>query len=510
MSSRETSAQEVEPQFDEELNDRIHEVSLADGKDVVVGYLAQVEAPYSKWYDVERNGLTVVINRKWGGVQRPHGYSDRYYNELHFIQDIIDHPQFLETTTPSAFETEEDFKGAVRTEITGRRNQAERFKMLEKLIEGATAPEELVDSVDIYGLMLATAEDFEMPDSSIPGIRKMTRVFVRGAAQMCTDLEDGTADPHEIAQVAYPAIQSLITNPNIQAHRQDSKSEVVSNISAGLSVTPGTAESVAGVEIANRLISVGYNNLTNATIRGQRHRDGERYITGTTLEYLHARGIAASEVMLPDRADAVETVIRIIEGVVVGSDDPVAAQIYGAYNKLRPLKTIPDARNPAHSTATIIIANALTPQLNDQMSRDMGDTNFEPLQTLDTKQMDNLLPAFDRVIYAIDPAMLNDMVTPRPLEESSDLRLKAIYLEALMQQWEDHGKETQQTIGDFVMRQLALGLSSAQISDKIARLDRRHPDDRASRHYQAVRRDNLTRSTRVDWNKKRRGYGVIS
>lgn len=225
------------------------------------------------------------------------------------------------------------------------------------------------------------------------------------------------------------------------------------------------------MRIRDKLAAKGYDGFgrTDAS-KEHEHRQGDRYITRAVLrqatEQIYGK---SSETMLDGQAAVVESV-NIISGTVqelalVPKYAPIAKQIIGALEQSRIKPDISSGARGLPLGSIITIANILGRQLNKKY----GLTGEQKLNDLDTNTLLELPAAFQRILYAIDPELLEQAVSG-PATNGNELRAKMVYLEALSAQWQDHRNRYSQSLGDAVMRLIASGLSLRETTQIVNRL----------------------------------------
>ena len=95
--------------------------------------------------------------------------------------------------------------------------------------------------------------------------------------------------------------------------------------------------------------------------------------------------------------------------------------------------------------------------INKQLNEKYGLTNDQELHLLDRNDLTELPAAYQRILFAMDPKLLEKATALVPIEAASIPRRRMIYIEALSGQWRDLDRIPGPTIGDYVLRMYAQG-----------------------------------------------------
>lgn len=411
---------------------------------------------------------------------------------------------------PSNFDSFEEFLEAARQELRSRYEQRVYFRRLDQYVADASTAEDMVSLTQAYIFLRVNARTNDFVEATSYSHYLMD-MFER-TGEVLLDPIEGTADPEVVAEFMLPAVRTFIDSPEMQElyrGTDDRKSGVGQFISSQLFRLPeSTAEQVGSLRLRSRLHELGYAGFgLTSSARQRLHKTGDSYLTIAALKVLLGAEEGV-EVELPEGSLALDDAARDIHGLInlLAKDVkyPVAYQIRQAYQRLGVVANRGGA-TIAPYRATIIIANAVTDQLN---VREMfaGD---KQLPKLNDQKLEELPMALQRILFAIDEALLRE-ATEGSIFEGTDLRKRMAYLEALANQWRDHTQKQYFVVGDFVMQLTSMGYTPEQISTLVSEAQAGRPDTKATRHYKGVQQDWRTRTSHVFSRKRRAGYGVIS
>src|SRR5690606_11806765 len=155
--------------------------------------------------------------------------------------------------------------------------------------------------------------------------------------------------------------------------------------------------------------------------------------------------------------------------------------------------------------------------LGQEINKKDGLTGENALGKLDTQSFLEMPATFQRILYAIDPALLQEALQCSVID-SGKLRVKMALVEALSVQWMESRYSSTMTVGDTVMRLAAYGINDDEIFRIIEKMknDNKGAEQNktpAGIAIQSIRRftdDWRTQTKRVYSRMHKPGYGAIS
>ncbi len=475
---------------------------VSESVDAIIAHVLEAELPARKRHQLSDpdSMYGIATQRVWIGAEPPS-----------YITSPFQDPKYITSANPADYPGFQEFQSAMLEEYTAREFESLYWRTYGELFGQVINPDDFITLVDVFDYLYrhsVHAEDNIKPP-------EVAGKIIHRSTDIVTDPSDGSANPDDIASLALPPIvhlldiQSAIESPDLAGTIARQLSAALLRISA-----EGTADRVASLRIRDRLHELGYPNFgENRNSTRQRHSTGERYISRSALILISHFTLGFQKGLPASGSEALQTIQSTILNFVqdqANGGNVIAEQLIGAFERLSPgkgfqVKGVPAARDLPFGTI-IHVANELTKQLNHYEGL-VGD---QLLPQLDTSDLTELPIAFQRILYAMDPALLRVAASDEiPLRQAPNLRKQMVYIEALSGQWRDLTRVPGPTVGDYVLRMQSLGWKPDTIRRHLEDLEHRSPDP-ASSKLAAISKDPRTNRSHVAAERQRSGYGYIS
>ncbi len=442
--------------------------------------------------------ITVDIDRYWNRLQGASG--------LHSIlRGAVTKPVFIPSADPTDFVRFEDFDAAIRLEMQSRLDQRHYYRVFEGLLTEVEDPSQLIKLVHVYGFLQEHTKGDEV---SLPPETFARRLIQRGT-DLVTDPIDGDANPMTAARVAFPAVRLLLDLQPSLRPQEDPEQIGVGFARHVMSIAPGTADRIAGIHVRQMLRDEGYAGFEDTQLSAKRAREVDpnaRYISSSTIQVLRDNGIFHAP-RLPEGGKAIEVLaVQILD---ILKDLPERG-LPNAEMILRGFKTLQerhgtDLGSMATINDLIHLSNIIIPQIS-RWGILIGEAE---LVEFDRNEIKDVPLALQRVLFAIDPSILKEAMET-PLADKSDLRMRMVYINALMNQIADYRKvQVGPPIGDFVLRLISIGYDPDRVAEKLQQI-MAEPDDRARNLIEDTFLDSRIRSNVSRFRLKRPGRDLLS
>jgi hypothetical protein len=460
---------------------------------------AQLPARLHQQLDEPGSDYGISARHVWAGEGPPSYLAPAFRN-----------PRYIESADPGGYSTYASFRDAMRTEYRGRAEEKLYWRVFGDLVSEVENPDDFIKLVDVFDFLYQNSRHAE---DNITPPRFACRIINR-AAELAADEYDGSANPDEVADTAMPSVVYLLAKRDAR-ETGESAGRTAKQLSSALlsNAVEGTAERVAGIRMRVRLDAQGFSGFGhNRRSRLQQHSTSERYLTRTALIRISGLKTGFNKGLPISGADVVDAIQALTLQTVqdeANGGNAIASQLIGAFERMssgKGYKVAGVASTRGMPVGAVIhVANIVAVQLNKQHNL----TGDQQLQQFDRNDIAELPAAFQRILYAMNPKLLEQATALVPFTSAPQLRRRMIYIEALSGQWRDLERITGPTIGDYVLQMYARGQRAEAIQQGLQLLAEGSPDKLNSR-FRGIAQDPRTKQKRVVSERQRPGHGVIS
>lgn len=367
-----------------------------------------------------------VIEREWNGLSHARA---NYTEVAHHVTSV----------DRNDYSSLDDFRRAIWDEIIGRELEVAFTKRFGQLLNKAT-PEQFMAFAEVFCFLLP--EVHELSDNEMFNVTYFGRSIIGRSVASLEDPETGSADIAAAAQLAMQPLAYLADfmhtlNPTRLPRTVDRN--IASHISNTL--VAGSAEHLAMLTVCELLMQSGHPSFgSKIEVKNYKHflKAGQQITTATLREiYRHEeeflgipQGLLAEQRI---HTWIIHTLQDIVESTRWKPEDATDNRIANAILKLFGAKELQarhggSLRGPAPANPAIWVARQITPALNDREG--------VVLDQLNPKDSSQLPEAFRRLLWAINPALL-EKATHGPVtgNQASPLRQRMAYVEAVAKQW---------------------------------------------------------------------------